>query len=136
MFRFPHYAVLVEHSKMSEISSYVNVSFPHSMAKQQQVKDETGMMLMQEMSSLVCRIRFRQASNSDILEAVQLLQDIEEKFPIGTYHPDFEYRKGVILQAAANLQQQPPQQQPQQQQTQQQMQSVHPQPKPGPSTSK
>ena len=103
------------------------------MAKHQQVKDETGMMLMQEMSSLVCRIRFRQASNSDILEAVQLLQDIEEKFPIGTYHPDFEYRKGVILQAAANLQQQ----QPQQQQTaMQQMQSVHPQPKPGPSTSK
>ena len=62
----------------------------------------------------------------DIQEAVELLHDIEEKFPNGTYHPEYEYRKGVILQAAAKIQQQM-QQQPQQQlqqQPQQQQEDV------------
>ena len=75
----------------------------HSMPKHQQVTDETGRFMLKEMFSLVCRIWFRQASNADIQEAVELLHDIEEKFPNGTFHPDFEYRKGVILQAAAEM---------------------------------
>ena len=78
----------------------------HSIPKHQQVTDETGRFVLKEMFSLVCRIQFRQASNADIQEAVDLLHDIEEKFPNGTYHPEFEYRKGVILQAAAKMQQQ------------------------------
>ena len=65
----------------------------YSMPKHQQVTDETSQFMLKEMFSLVCRIRFRQASNADIQEAVELLHDIEEKFPNGTYHPDFEYRK-------------------------------------------
>ena len=95
----------------------------HSMPKHQQVTDETSHFMLKELFSLVCRIRFRQASNADIQEAVELLDDIEEKFPNGTYHPEYEYRKGVILQAAAKIQQQlqqQTQQQPQQQLQQQQ----------------
>ena len=83
----------------------------HSMPKYQEVTDETGRFMLKEMFSLVCRIQFRQASNADIQEAVELIHDIEEKFPNGTYHPEFEYRKGVILQAAAKMQQQLQQQQ-------------------------
>ena len=86
------------------------------MAKKQEVSDETDVFMLKEMFSLVCRIRFRQASHSDIQEAVQLLHDIEEKFPSGTYHSDFEYRKQLILEAAANIQDQQSQQQSQQQQ--------------------
>ena len=85
------------------------------MAKKQEVSDETSVFMLKEMFSLVCHIQFRQASNSDIQEAVQLLYDIEEKFPSGTYHPDFEYRKRLILEAAANIQDQQSQQQSQQQ---------------------
>ena len=78
----------------------------HSMPKYQEVTDETGRFMLKEMFSLVCRIWFRQASHADIQEAVELVHDIEEKFPNGTYHLEFEYRKGVILQAAAKMQQQ------------------------------
>ena len=86
--------------------------------------------MLKEMFSLVCRIRFRQASNADIQEAVELLHDIEEKFPNGTYHLEFEYRKGVILLVAAQMQQQP------QQQTQQQLEvPLKAQDGSGPSTS-
>ena len=102
----------------------------HSMPKYQQVTDETGRFMVKEMFSLVCWIRFRQASNADIQEAVQLIHDIEEKFPNGTYHLEFEYRKGVILQVAAKMQQQL-QQQPQQQPQQQQQHEVPPKPQHG-----
>ena len=83
----------------------------HGMPKYQEVTDETGQFMLKEMFSLVCQIWFRQASNADIQEAVELIHDIEEKFPNGTYHPEFKYRKGVILQATAKMQQQPQQQQ-------------------------
>ena len=97
-----------------QISQFFEHLF-HSMPKHQQVTDETGRFMLKEMFSLVCQIWFRQASNADIQEAVELLHDIEEKFPNRTYHLEFKYRKGVILQAAAKMQQHL-QQHPQQQQ--------------------
>ena len=83
------------------------------MARQQKVSDETGQLMLQEIFSLMCHIQFRQASNSNIQETVELLHDIKEKFQIGTYHPEFEYMQ---QQAQQQLQQEA------QQQTQQQMQ--------------